>query len=144
MFTNGLKYIIPCQSRFSRQSKKKMIHMAYDTVLTSVKRCLDSNQMSITDERAKQSFSELERIIQDLYRKPLPRRLYRRTQREHKQVKTSSTIFTSATGYYDLPNRQKSRILYWRHCNHGIESTRIYDDNKSLSGNHRWPFSISG
>ena len=87
MLTNALKYITPCQSRFFRRSKKKMIETEYNTISAIVKNCLDSNQMSITDERAKQAFSELEHIIDDLHRKPLSRTLYRRARREHQQVK---------------------------------------------------------
>jgi hypothetical protein len=87
MFTNGLKYVTPCQSRFSRRSKKKMIENEYEAMSKVVKKCIDQNQTSITDDRAKQAFSELEHLINDLYRKPLPRRLYRRAQREYKQVK---------------------------------------------------------
>jgi hypothetical protein len=88
MFTNGLKYVTPCQSRFVlRRSKKKTAKTQYETILNIVKKCLDSNQMSITDERAKQAFSELEIIIYDLHRKPLSRKLYRRARRENQQVK---------------------------------------------------------
>jgi hypothetical protein len=87
MFSNGLKYIIPCQSQFFRQSKKKIIETQYETISKIVKKCLDDNTMSITDERAKQAFQELEHLINDSHRKPLSRRLYRRAQREHKQVK---------------------------------------------------------
>jgi hypothetical protein len=60
-----------------------------------VKKCLGQNQTSITDERAKQAFSELEHLINDLYRKPLPRRLYRRSQREYKQVKCLQKFLVS-------------------------------------------------
>jgi hypothetical protein len=63
-----------------------MIANEYETISKIIKKCLDSNQTSITDERAKQAFSELEQIINDLYRKPLPRKLYRRAQREYKKV----------------------------------------------------------
>ncbi|CAF2844611.1 unnamed protein product [Rotaria sp. Silwood2] len=43
--------------------------------------------MSITDERAKQAFPELEQMIHDLYSKPLPVKLYRRARREYRKVK---------------------------------------------------------
>ncbi|CAF4733061.1 unnamed protein product [Rotaria sp. Silwood2] len=43
--------------------------------------------MSITDERAKQAFPELEPMIHDLYSKPLPVKLYRRARREYRKVK---------------------------------------------------------
>jgi hypothetical protein len=95
MFTNALKYVIPCQSRFSRRSKKKMIDNAYETISKIVKKCLDQNQTSITDEQAKRAFSELKHLINDLYRKPLPRRLYRRAQREYKQVKCLQKFLVS-------------------------------------------------
>jgi hypothetical protein len=63
-----------------------MIENEYETISKIVKKCLDQNQTSITDERAKQAFSELEHIINDLYRKPLPRRLYRCARREYKKI----------------------------------------------------------
>jgi len=87
MFINGPKYIIPCQQRFSRQSNDQIVKLEYEEILTSVKTCLGNNQMSITDERAKQTFPELEHLIYDLYSKPLSRRLHRRARREHKIVK---------------------------------------------------------
>jgi hypothetical protein len=87
MFTNGPKYIVPCQSRFSQRSQKKMLATEYETISTIVKKCLDNNQTSITDERAKRAFSELEHLICDLHSKPLSRRLRRRARCEQKIVK---------------------------------------------------------
>ena len=43
--------------------------------------------MSISDERAKRAFGELEKLFEDSYRKPISRRLYRRARRQYKQVK---------------------------------------------------------
>ncbi|CAF5138169.1 unnamed protein product [Rotaria sp. Silwood1] len=84
---NGRKYIIPCQSRFSRQSMNEIAQSEYDRISNTTKKSLDSNQMSITDERAKQAFPELEQIINDIYSKPLPSKLYRRARREQRTVK---------------------------------------------------------
>jgi hypothetical protein len=39
--------------------------------------------MSVTDERAKQTFSELECVVYNLHSKPLPRKLYQRARREY-------------------------------------------------------------
>lgn len=88
MFTNGLKYIAPCQSQFSRRSKKKMVQSEYETISKVVQKCLGDNQMSISDERAKQALPELKHLINDRYRKPLSRRLYRRARREYQQVRS--------------------------------------------------------
>ena len=51
--------------------------------------------MSITDERAKQAFPELERIIHDLYSKPLSGKLRRRACREYKRVKRLQQLLRS-------------------------------------------------
>ena len=87
MLSNARKYIPPCQSRFCHQPIKEIASTQYETVLSSVKQCLEHNEMSITDQRAKQSFADLERITHDLYCKRLPNKLYRRARREYKQVK---------------------------------------------------------
>jgi hypothetical protein len=79
--------LIPCQSRFSRKSIDDIIKFQYDRILTTIKKCLDDNRMSITDERAKQAFSELECIIRNLYSKQLSPRLRRRAQLEYRAVK---------------------------------------------------------
>ena len=60
--------------------------MELERILPPIKKCLDQNYMSITNERAKQTFSELERVIYNLYSKPLPRKLYQRARREYKRV----------------------------------------------------------
>ncbi|CAF3796518.1 unnamed protein product, partial [Rotaria sp. Silwood1] len=87
MLSNGRKYIIPCQSRFSRQSMDEIAKREYEAISNTTKKSLDSNQMSITDERAKQAFPKLEQIINDIYSKPLPSKLYRRARREQRRVK---------------------------------------------------------
>lgn len=51
--------------------------------------------MSTTDERAKQAFPELERIVRDLYSKPLSSKQRRRIQREHKNVKRLQALLRS-------------------------------------------------
>ncbi|CAF1349824.1 unnamed protein product [Adineta steineri] len=96
MLMNGLKYIIPCQNRLSRQSKRnKSIEDTYDTISAKVKKCLGDNQTSIKDERANKAFSELKQLISDLYEKPLSRTLLRRARRQHKQIKYLQTFLSN-------------------------------------------------
>ncbi|CAF4117108.1 unnamed protein product [Adineta steineri] len=96
MLMNGLKYIIPCQNRLSRQSKrKKIIEDTYDTISAKVMKCLGDNHTSIKDERANKAFSELKQLISDLYEKPLSRRLLRRARRQHKQIQRLQTFLSS-------------------------------------------------
>ena len=87
MLINGLKYIVPCQSRFSRQSTEDLIKTEYERISKTVKKCLNDNQMSSSDGRAKLAFAELEPMVHDFYSKPLSRKLHQRAQREHRRAK---------------------------------------------------------
>ena len=51
--------------------------------------------MSITDERAKLAFSELQHIMSDLYSKPLTRKLRQRARREFKRMKHLQQLLRS-------------------------------------------------
>ncbi|CAF4678035.1 unnamed protein product, partial [Rotaria socialis] len=87
MLTNGRKYIIPCQSYFNRQSRNDLAKINYERISNIAKECIGKHQMSVSDERAKLAFRELEQMIQELYTKPLSRKLYRRAQGEYRIVK---------------------------------------------------------
>ena len=84
---NGRKYVISCQSYFSRQARSEMAKNEYERISNIVKKSIDSNQMSKTDERAQKAFPELEQTNNDLYSKSLPSKLYRRARREYRKVK---------------------------------------------------------
>ena len=87
MVINGPKYIIPGQSRFSRRSINELVTVDYESILATVKNCLKNNLMSSTDERAKIAFSDLQRMMSDLYSKPLSRKLNQRARREIRRMK---------------------------------------------------------
>ncbi|CAF3341905.1 unnamed protein product [Rotaria socialis] len=87
MLTNGRKYIIPCQSYFNRQSRNDLAKINYERISNIAKECIGKHQMSVSDERAKLAFRELEQMIQELYTKPLSRKLYRRARHEYRIVK---------------------------------------------------------
>ncbi|CAF4568315.1 unnamed protein product, partial [Didymodactylos carnosus] len=103
IFMNGLQYITPCQSRFSPKSIDEIVRIEFERISAPIKECLGKNQMSITDGRANQAFSELERIIYELYTKPLPPKLYRHAQREHKLVKHLQQLLQSRPDIIVLP-----------------------------------------
>jgi hypothetical protein len=69
MFIKGLKYITPCQSRFSRQSIDAIDTQQYQNLSTIVKSCLSDNLMWTSDQVAKEAFPSLERIISQLQTK---------------------------------------------------------------------------
>ncbi|CAF4741691.1 unnamed protein product [Rotaria socialis] len=92
MLKNGRKYIIPCQSYFNRQSRNDLAKTNYERISNIAKECIGKHQMSISDERAKVAFRELEQMIQELYTKPLSRKLYRIVKRLQKLIRTQSDI----------------------------------------------------
>ncbi|CAF1349188.1 unnamed protein product [Rotaria magnacalcarata] len=59
MFIKGLKYVIPCQRRFSRKPIEQMVNEQYQNISTIVKNCLKDHYIPTTDLRAKQAFQEL-------------------------------------------------------------------------------------
>ena len=95
MLINGLKYIIPCQSQFSRKSTDEVIKAEYERISAIVKKCLNNNQMSGTDAKAKAAFAALEQMMPDFYSKPLSRKLQQRAQREHRRMKRLRRLLRS-------------------------------------------------
>ncbi|CAM4844554.1 unnamed protein product [Rotaria magnacalcarata] len=59
MFIKGLKYVIPCQSRFSRKPIEQIVNEQYQNISTIVKNCLKDHCIPTTDTRVKQAFQEL-------------------------------------------------------------------------------------
>ncbi|CAF1377319.1 unnamed protein product [Adineta steineri] len=80
MFINGLKYIIPCQSRFSQKPIDDIITEQYKNVSTIVKDCLQDNRISTTDQLANQAFQALELIFQEYQSKNVSKKLKIRAQ----------------------------------------------------------------
>ena len=75
MLIHGLKYVIPCQSRFSHPSADELINRQFESLSSVIKRCLQDNYMSITDDRAKQALTALKEILQKLYSKSMGKKM---------------------------------------------------------------------
>ena len=88
MFIHGLKYVIPCQSRFSRVSIDQLVNRQYESILSVVKSCLRDHRMSITDDRAKQGFSALKVLLDKLHQKRSSKNLIRYARCELKILRS--------------------------------------------------------
>jgi hypothetical protein len=95
MLINGPKYIIPCQSRFSRQPIGELVTVDYERIIETIKNCLKNNLMSSSDQRAKLAFSDLRHMMSDLYSKPLSRKARQRARREFKRMKRLQRLLRS-------------------------------------------------
>ena len=88
MFIHALKYVMPCQSRFSRQSIDERVAEQYERISTTVQSCLRDHQMSTTDDRAKQAFSALKCILKECHSKSVAPYLMKRAEGERKVVRS--------------------------------------------------------
>jgi hypothetical protein len=111
MFINGLKYVIPCQSRFSRKSINEIITEQYQNISTTIKNCLKDNRILITDERAKQASSALQRIFDEFRLKKLPKKLTIRAQREYKIVQSIQRLIRQRLDIV-VRRTDKSKVFY--------------------------------
>ena len=92
LFIHGLKYVIPCQSRFSRLSVEELINRQYESMSSVIKRTLHDNHMSITDDRAKQAFSALRELLQKLYSKSTKKNSFGSARKEWKLLRNIRQI----------------------------------------------------
>ncbi|CAF4991060.1 unnamed protein product, partial [Rotaria sp. Silwood1] len=111
MLIKGLKYIPPCQSRFSRQSIDAIVNEQYKTLRTIVQGCLDDHRMQLVEPREKEGFPSLKRILYELQSKKLPCKLEIRARRERKVVQSIINILRQRP---DITVRRtdKSKVFY--------------------------------
>jgi hypothetical protein len=111
IFINGLKYVMPCQSRFSRKSIDDLITEQYQTISTTVKDCLKDNGLLITNERTSQAFQALEHIMNECKSKKLSKKLNIRAQREHKIVRYIQRVLRQRPDII-IRRTDKSKVFY--------------------------------
>ena len=73
----------------------ELVKADYAMISTTVKKCLTDHLMSASDDRAKVAFSDLQRILSDLYAKQPSRKLYLRARREHRRMKRLQRLLRS-------------------------------------------------
>ena len=112
MFINGFKYIIPCQSRFSRrQSIDDILTEQYQTLSTVVKDCLKDNGIIITDARTNRAFQALRDIFSASKSKKLSTKLTVRAQREYKTVQDILRLVRRRSDIV-IRRTDKSKVFY--------------------------------
>ena len=111
MFIHGLKYVTPCQSRFSRQSIDDRVTEQYESISTTVQSCLRDHQMSTTDDRANEAFAALKCILKECHSKPVPSYLMRRAKHERNVVRSIKRLLR---GRNDIVVRRtdKCKVFY--------------------------------
>ncbi|CAF4695063.1 unnamed protein product [Rotaria sp. Silwood2] len=90
MFINGLKYILPCQRRFSSNTLKQRVSEQYQTT---------------------EAFHALQCILLELQSKQLPLMLETRVQREHKIVQSIQSLLRNRSDIV-IRRTDKSKVFY--------------------------------
>lgn len=112
MLINGLKYVIPNQSRLcNRPSLHDILAKQYQHLSMTVKECLKDNRILITDERAKLAFSALERVFYGMELKRLSRKQTVRAQREYRIVRSIQYLLRQRPDIV-VRRTDKSKVFY--------------------------------
>jgi len=111
MLIRGFKYVIPCQSQFSRQSIEHIISEQYQNISSIVKNCLKDHRIPIHDEHTKQAFSALQCIFSELQLHKLTNKLGRRAQYEYKIVRAIQRLLRQRPDIV-IRRTDKNKVFY--------------------------------
>ena len=84
----GLKYVPPCQSRFSQQSTNAIIEQEYTKIHKRISDNLYNYCITSSDQRAVDHFASMKQLLEQLYTTPLPPRLAARAQYNRRMVQS--------------------------------------------------------
>ncbi|CAF3740828.1 unnamed protein product [Rotaria sp. Silwood1] len=111
MFINGLKYIIPCQSRFSRKPVEQIVTDQYRSISATVKNCLKDHRTSTADQRANEAFQALQSILHELQQKKLSTKLRKRAIHEYRIVQSIRRLLHNRPDIV-IRRTDKSKVFY--------------------------------
>ncbi|CAF1527821.1 unnamed protein product, partial [Adineta ricciae] len=111
MFTKGLQYVIPCQSRFLRRTNEQIIQKQYEMLFDTVTNCLQDSCMSASNKHAQEAFSELKTIVHELHVKKLSGHLNIRARYEHALVKNIRRLIDKQP-HAIVRRTDKSKVFY--------------------------------
>ena len=88
MLVNGLKYIVPCQSRFSWTSIDQIITEQYQSIPTTTENCLCEHGIPITNQSTRESFQKVQTNLHQLESKKVSKLQQKREQYEYRIVQS--------------------------------------------------------
>ena len=125
MLIQGLKYVIPCQSQLFHKSLDEFIDQQYENLSCVIKRCLQDNCMSITDERAKQAFAALKELLNKLYSKPISKTLLRKARRHLLVLQNLKRLLKDRPDIV-IRRTDKCKVFYVGHADDFARKTNEY------------------
>ena len=111
MFIKGLKYITPCQSRFSKRPIADIVTDQFSNLSRVVQGCLDDHGVLAWTPQDREALPSLKRLLHELQSKKLSGKLAIRVRTEHAVVKSITHILHRRP---DIVVRQtdKSKVFY--------------------------------
>lgn len=83
----------------------------YQNILKVIKGCLNDHHIFASDARIKHAFPIFERLIHDIYSKPLPLRLQRRSKYEYRIIRSIRCLLRRRPDII-IRRTDKSKVLY--------------------------------
>ncbi|CAM4985057.1 unnamed protein product [Rotaria socialis] len=111
MLIKGIKYIIPCQSRFSKTSIDNIVKQQYTSISRTVQRCLDDHDVIARELADKEAFPTSNHLLRELQSTVLPRKLSIRSRRERKIVKSIRQILSTRSDVI-IRRTDKPKVLF--------------------------------
>ncbi|CAF3935205.1 unnamed protein product [Rotaria sp. Silwood1] len=111
MFINGLKYIVPFQSRLHSKTVEQHVSKQYQSISTTIKNCLKDHQIPTADQRAKKCFTHCNAFYMKNSIKKLPTVLERRAKHEYKIVQSIRSLLHSRSDIV-VRRTDKSKVFY--------------------------------
>ena len=125
IINKGLKFIPPCQSHFFyRQPMEKIIEREYNRLHNENTKNLTDYMFSTHDTRAIEYFAAIKNLLQQLYTKPLPKRLHSHARYMYKMIKSMQQRLREAN--IVVGQTDKSKLFFFIDAHEYEEKIKNY------------------
>ena len=111
MFVNDLKYIVPCQSRFSRTSVNQIITEQYQSISTTIENCLHEHGIPMTNQSTRESFQKLQTNLYRLESKKVSKLQQKRAPYEYRIAQSIQHVLRHRSDIV-IRRTDKSKVFY--------------------------------
>ncbi|CAF1384335.1 unnamed protein product, partial [Rotaria sordida] len=112
IINKGLKFIPPCQSHFYYpQPMEEIIEQEYNRLYAENCKNLTNYTFLTNDTRAKEFFSEMKNLLQQLYTRPVPKKLDANARYIYKMIKSMQRKLRKAN--ITVEQTDKSKLFFF-------------------------------
>ena len=133
MLVNGLKYIVPCQSRFSRTSIDQIITEQYQSIPTTTENCLREHCIPMTNQSTRESFQKVQTNLHQLESKKVSKLQQKRAQYEYRIVQSIQHVLRHRPDIV-MRRTDKSNVFYIGKATDFIQKAAEYTGGGKIIG----------